>query len=106
MRILLGNTGRGGEQCIFSSIVHAYRQKLPNAYIEVITPPQYWSFWKNNQDIQEWTDIKYEPGDRYAGDPVAALKDYFDTHAHELEVLGDGDENIVETVMKIVEAVI
>ena len=87
MRILLGNTGRGGEQCIFSSIVHAYRVKLPDAYIEVTTPPQYWSFWKNNKDINKWTDLKYEPGDKCAGDPVAALKDYFEMHAKDFDII-------------------
>ena len=41
MRILLGNTGRGGEQCIFTSIVHAYRKAIPDAFIRVASCPQY-----------------------------------------------------------------
>jgi len=88
MKILLGNTGRGGEQCIFSSIVHAYRSKVgPDAHIEVTTPPQYWSFWKNNKDISNWTPIKYEPGDPHEGDPVAALRAYFERHRRDFDVI-------------------
>ena len=88
MKILLGNTGRGGEQCIFSSIVHAYRSKVgPDAHIEVTTPPQYWSFWKNNNDISNWTPIKYEPGDPHEGDPVAALRAYFECHRRDFDLI-------------------
>jgi len=75
VKILLCNTGRGGEQCIFTSIVHAYRETFPEAEICVATCPQYENLWALNRDHNTWIPIRYEETDKFPGDPVGACHD-------------------------------
>jgi len=75
MKIFLANTGRGGEQCCFTAIVHAYRETFPEAEICVATCPQYENLWALNRDHNAWTPIRYEKYDKFPGDPVGACHD-------------------------------
>lgn len=87
MKILLGNTGRGGEQCIFTSIVHSYRQSFPDAYINVVTCSQYEKLWFNNKDINAWTKIKFLKEDVNQLDAVSALRYYMNTHKNDYDLM-------------------
>lgn len=70
MKILLGNTGRGGEQCVFSAIVEAYKQYYPNAKISIAICPEFIKFWKNDKNISIIPIEHENPNKPYYLDPI------------------------------------
>lgn len=79
-RILLGNTGRGGELAIFTSIIKAYRNRFPDAYIRVTTCDNgiYSSIFKNSPDLNDWVPLQFRnPSRPHYMKPVKALEAYF-----------------------------
>lgn len=90
LRILISNTGRGGELAILTSIIHAYRQKLPNAYIRVVTCHNgiYHKFWENSEDIDEWIPLEFRnpmPTGKVIKDPIKAEAEYLATTKNEFD---------------------
>ncbi len=77
MRILLGNTGRGGEQCIFSAFVNAYRKTYPKALIEVAICPEFLPLWENSSLINSVHLLEHHDKDgKFYMDPVGCWYDY------------------------------
>lgn len=76
MKILLGNTGRGGELCLFTSIIKAYRNACPDAIIDIATGPHYEDLFANNTDINTWHKIPFKDPSRkdLYNNPVVAWK--------------------------------
>jgi hypothetical protein len=80
MRILLGNTGRGGELAVFTSLVNAYRRHLPDAHIELLTCDNqiYGPLFHNSPDHNGWNALQFRDKEKpHYMDPVGALKAYF-----------------------------
>jgi ADP-heptose:LPS heptosyltransferase len=75
-KILLGNTGRGGELCLFTSIIHTYKKRYPNSHITVATNPHYHTLFDNSQDCDNWIGLQYRDPDNKKTylNPVAAWK--------------------------------
>jgi ADP-heptose:LPS heptosyltransferase len=80
MKILLGNTGRGGELAVFTALIKAYRQKLPDATIHVTTCDNgvYGPLFQNSPDHNGWIPLQFRDKDQpnYLN-PVGALQAYF-----------------------------
>lgn len=79
MRILLGNTGRGGELAIFTAFVQAYKTACPDAYIEVMTADNgiYGPLFEHDPGIT-WTPLDFRDTTKpYYKDPVRCWR----THA-------------------------
>jgi len=96
VRILLGNTGRGGEQCFFTAIVHMYRTLKPDAFIRVASPPHYESLWARNKDIDDWADIKYEPNDKWPMDPINAYREYMQEQKDNFDIIEYASECVLQ----------
>lgn len=80
MKILLGNTGRGGELAIFTSIIKAYRECLPNATIHLLTCDNgiYEPLFRNSPDHDGWTALQFRDKQRpHYMNPVGAMFAYF-----------------------------
>lgn len=60
MKILLGNTGRGGELAIFTAFINAYERTYPEAHIEVMTADNgiYGPIFKNNPRVK-WIPLDF-----------------------------------------------
>jgi len=100
MKIFLGCTGRGGELAIFTSIVHAYREKFPDAFIKVATCHNgiYHHIFKNNQDLDRWTYIQF----RKIVDDKVASKPYRDPLIAMHEMMNEhNDYEIVENISEL-----
>ena len=97
LRILLSNTGRGGELAIFTALIHAYRKACPDAYIRVVTGHNgiYESIWKNNQDIDDWQPLVFRkpmPTGKVYRSSIEAEADYHTSTKNEFdrqEILGE-----------------
>lgn len=89
MHILLGNTGRGGELCLFTSIIKAYRQTFPKAHIAVATNPYYHPMFENSDDINKWYGLQYkDPSDKSTYlNPVGAWNQFAKKYKHEHDAL-------------------
>lgn len=89
MKILLGNTGRGGELAIFTAIVKAYRLAIPDAHITVTTCDNnlYGPIFRNSPDHDGWVPLQFR--DKNAPhylDPVGALMAYFKASKNEYDI--------------------
>ncbi len=113
MRILLGNTGRGGELAAFTSVIKAYSIACPDAHIKVVTCHNtvYPDLFKNSPDIDEWDYLryrKYGSAGKVVRSPVAAWLEYRKQHKHydRVEYCCEGDlspafnNNPVKTVIE------
>jgi len=97
IRVLLSNTGRGGELAIFTALVHAYRKACPDAYIRVATCHNgiYHHIWETNQDIDDWQPLIFRkpmPTGKTYRSSTAAEADYHVKTKHEFdrqEMLGE-----------------
>lgn len=77
MHILLGNTGRGGEQCIFSAFVKAYHDAYPDALIQVAICPEFLPLWINSKLIDSYITLDHsDPKARFYNDPIGRWHGY------------------------------
>lgn len=80
MKILLANTGRGGELAVFTSLVKAYREHVPNAHITLLTCDNgiYSPLFRNSPDHDGWVALQFrdENAPNYKN-PIGAMNAYF-----------------------------
>ena len=84
MKILLGNTGRGGEQCVFSAFVQAYKDHFPSAHITVAVCPEFVRFWHSDNSISI-IPLEHESPDKpYYMDPYGKWVDVASTPGYDI----------------------
>jgi len=84
-RILLGNTGRGGEQAVFSAVVQAYLDYSPNPEVTVAVCPEFFQLWNTNIRVRLLGLDHEDPNGDFYLDPVGrwfslsqSMRDQFD----------------------------
>lgn len=80
MKILLANTGRGGELAVFTSIVKAYREHAPNAHITLLTCDNgiYSPLFRNSPDHDGWVALQFRDKNApHYKNPIGAMNAYF-----------------------------
>lgn len=89
MRILLGSTGRGGELAVFTTLIKAYRENLPDAHITVLIPDNdMWAtIFQNSPDHNNQTVFKFrDVNGKVNKDPVVAFKAYFTNTKNDYDI--------------------
>lgn len=88
MKMLLCNTGRGGEQCIFSSIVHAYRVAHKAATIHVAICPEFAPLWDKHCDVDGMYLLHHEDKSQpYYMDPIGHWASYSQANADNYDII-------------------
>jgi len=70
MKMLLGCTGRGGEQCIFSAIVAAYKKGHPDYRTYIAVPPEFAQYWHHDKRVTLVLLEHEDPNAPYFKDPI------------------------------------
>lgn len=88
MKLLIGNTGRGGELAILTAFVEAYKKAVPNIEIEVLTSDNgqiYKPIFDNNPQVR-WSGLDFKVESRpYFMQPVACWKHHAKKRAGEFD---------------------
>ena len=89
MRILLGSTGRGGELAVFTTLVKAYRENLPDAHITVLFADNFqnYSLFQNSPDHDGLVTFKFRNKHGIViKDPLNSFKQYLAKTKKEFDI--------------------